>query len=524
MSKTKFVSIEEAVELIKPNTSIGIGGFCGFGAPDSILKGIQKKHERTGYPNKLTIVTPASAGDGTEDGWGLAALRGEGLVDSIYTSVLTLPKSIQNLVSQNKIAAYMLPLGVFGFIFRSMAGNEPGVLTHVGLNTYCDPREEGCLINDKAKQSGKEVVRLLNIDGKDYLLYNNIPMDMCIIRGTYADEEGNISIQHEAVHAETLAMAQAVHNTGGIVIFEVEKIVEAGALDPRFVAVHKSCVDYVVLSNEGEHLQNYGVPYFRPELCGEGKIDTATLPIMPLDVRKVIARRAAMEIKPGNLVNIGLGISDGVSMVANEEGVPVMMSIETGLMGGVPMVKVAMGASVNPEAMYTMPETFDLYNGGGLDQSFLSGAQIDQFGNVNVSKFSGRIIGPGGFINISQNTHKMCFLGTFMAGKDMDIRIEEGKLKIVNDGKYLKYVNRVEQITFSGKYALETEQDVTYISERCVMKLTKEGLMITEIAPGIDLDKDILDKMEFKPIVSKDLKLMDERIFIDEKMNLLDMM
>lgn len=218
----------------------------------------------------MIIVTPASAGDGTEDGWGLAALRGEGLVDSIYTSVLTLPKSIQNLVSQNKIAAYMLPLGIFGFIFRSMAGNEPGGLTHVGLNTYCDPREEGYLINDKAKQLGKEVVRLLDIDGKEYLLYNNIPMDMCIIRRTYADEEGNISIQHEAVHA--------------------------GALAHRFVAVHKSCVDYVVLSNEGEHLQNYGVPYFRPELCGEGKIDTATLPIMTLDVRKVIARRATMEI------------------------------------------------------------------------------------------------------------------------------------------------------------------------------------------------------------------------------------
>lgn len=516
---TKFISIEEAVNLIKDKDSIGVGGFCGFGAPDSVLRSIGNRYAQIGSPKQLSIITPAAAGDGTVDGWGLAALRADGLINEIYTSVLTLPRAIQNSVSENKIAAYMLPLGVFGHIFRSMAGHEPGVLTHVGLNTFCDPREEGCLINQKAKASNKKVVSLMNVDNQDYLFYHNIPMNVCILRGTYADTEGNISIEHEAVHAETLEMVLAVHNTGGIVIFQVEKIVLAGSLDPRLVVVHKSSVDYVVLTNEGEHLQNYCEPDFRPELCGEAIVPSDSIKAMPLSVRKVIARRAVMEIKDGNLVNIGLGISDGVSMVANEEKIPVMMSIETGLMGGIPLIGVGMGAAANPEAMYTMPETFDLYNGGGLDQSFLSGAQIDQYGNVNVSKFSGRIIGPGGFINISQNTHKMCFLGTFMAG-EMNVEIGHGKLNIIKDGTISKYKNKVEQITFSGEYAIKTNQDVTYITERAVFKLTSEGLELIEIAPGIDLEKDVLAKMEFKPILSPKLKLMDERIFNDEIMHL----
>lgn len=314
-------------------------------------------------------------------------------------------------------------------------------------------------------------------------------------------------------------MALAVHNNGGTVIFQVEKIVKAGSLDPRFVVVHKSTVDYVVLSKSGEHLQNYGFQDFRPELCGEAKIPLAHINPMDFDVRKIIARRAAMETKKGELVNIGLGISDGVSLVANEEGLPIMMSIETGLMGGVPMSKIALGASVNPEAIYTMPETFDLYNGGGLDLSFLSAAQVDQKGNVNVSKFAGRIIDPGGFINISQNTHKMCFLGTFTAGK-MDIRCHDKKLVIAQDGAHAKFVNHVEQITFSGQYALETGQDITYITERAVFKLESGGLILTEIAPGVNLERDILAKMDFVPAIADDLKCMDARIFCEEKMGL----
>ena len=513
---TRFVSIEEVIQLIPDNCRLGIGGFCGVGAPDSIIRAIGRSYAETGSPKGLSIVTPACAGDMTMDGWGLAPLRADGLVTELYTSVLTLPKAIQKSVSEDKIACYCLPLGVFSAIFRAMAGHEPGALTHVGLGTFCDPRVEGCKINPSAKKSGKEVVQLVEINGEESLLYHALPMDVCIIRGSYADEDGNISIEKEAIHPETFAMATAVHNNGGIVIFQVEKIVKSGTLDPRMVVVHKTSVDYVVLSNPGEHLQNYCEPVFRPELCGDVRIPLNDIPPMKMTLRKVIARRALMELGKGNLVNLGLGISDGVALVANEEGVinDVNMSIETGMMGGVPQTGIAMGTAVNPEAIYSMPDTFDLYNGGGLDQSFLSGAQIDMHGNVNVSKFSGRIIGPGGFINISQNTPRICFSGIFTAG-DPD---EDGRLNIVRDGNGIKFVKQVEQITFSGEYARKTGQNVKYITERAVFQLTDDGLELIEIAPGVDLQEHILNKMEFTPKISPDLKLMDSRIFRDEKM------
>ena len=516
---TKFVSLEEVVSLIPDHCRLGIGGFCGVGAPDSILRAIGRSYEKTGSPGALTVVTPACAGDMTMDGWGLAAIRADGLVKELYTSVLTLPKAIQKSVSEDKIECYCLPLGVFSSIFRAMAAHDLGALTHVGLNTFCDPRVEGCKINASAKKSGKEIVQLMNINGEEMLFYKPLPMDVCIIRGTYADEEGNISIEKEAIHPETFAMATAVHNTGGIVIFQVEKIVRAGTLDPRMVVVHKSSVDYVCLSNPGEHLQNYCEPVFRPELCGEVQIPLKDIPPMEMSLRKIIARRALLELGKGNLVNLGLGISDGIALVANEEGVieDVNMSIETGMMGGVPQTGIAMGTAVNPEALYSMPETFDLYNGGGLDQSFLSGAQIDEHGNVNVSKFSGRIIGPGGFINISQNTHKICFSGIFTAGNP-EIEVKDGKLFIIKDGAGLKFVKDVDQITFSGDYARKTGQDVKYITERAVFRLAGETLELIEIAPGVDLEKDILAKMEFRPKISPDLKLMDSRIFREEKM------
>ena len=519
---TKFISVEDAVHLIPDGATVGVGGFCGFGAPDSMLIEMGKQFEENGSPRDLSIVTPASAGDGREDGWGLSALRGEGQVKALYTSVVKLPPAINRAVNENRIAGYFLPLSLFGHMFRAAAGGEPGVITHVGLGTYCDPRQEGCLMNDLAKESGVEIVRLMPIDGKDYLFYPVIPIDVALIRGTYADEEGNISTEQEAVRSEALELANAVHNRGGIVIVQVKEIVEKGSIDPRNVTIHKRSVDYVVVSREGEHPHTYSDPEYRPELVGEVKAPLSSVPPMEMGLRKVVARRAAMELKKGALVNLGLGISDGIAIVANEEGLSdqITLTIETGLMGGVPLTGVAMGAGVNPEALYRMPDTFDLYDGGGLDQAFLSGAEIDQYGNVNVSKFNGKVAGPGGFINIAQNAPQVCFSGIFTAGKEQDIRVEDGRINIVRDGDIIKYVRNVQQITFSGKYAVETCKKILFISERCVMELTADGLMVTEIAPGVDLQKHILDKMEFTPLVSPDLRLMDERIFRDEPMGL----
>ncbi len=519
---SKFFTIEEAVSLIPDGATVGIGGFCGFGAPDSLLIEMGKRFSEKGRPRDLSVITSASAGDGNEDGWGISALKGDGQIKALYTSVVKLPPAINRAVNENRIAGYFLPLSLFGQLYRAEAGGEPGVITHVGLGTFCDPRLEGCLMNDLARESGKEIVRLMPIDGKEYLFFPTIPIDVALIRGTYADEEGNISTEREAVRSEVLELANAVHNNGGTVIAEVKEIVGKGKLDPRMVTVHKRSIDYVVLSKEGEHPQSYAVPEYRPELVGEKRIPLSSVPPLKMGLRKVVARRAAMELKKGALVNLGLGISDGISIIVNEEGLSdqITLTIETGLMGGVPLTGIDMGAGVNPEALYRMSDTFDLYDGGGLDQAFLSGAEIDRHGNVNVSKFNGKVAGPGGFINIAQNAPEVCFSGIFTAGKDQDIRVEDGKINIIRDGDTLKYVNEVQQVTFSGKYAAENGKEILFISERCVMRLTPEGLMLTEIAPGVDLKEHILDKMEFTPLISPDLKLMDERIFRDEPMGL----
>ena len=405
-------------------------------------------------------------------------------------------------------------------MFRALAGKEPGVLTHVGLNTYCDPRLDGCKMNERARQ-GSDIVELIKVGNEEYLFYPTIKMDVCILRGTYADEDGNISIEHEAIHTEIVEMANAVHNNGGIVIFQVEKVVRKGSIDPRNVIVHKNSVDYIVLSAPGEHLQSYAIKEYRPELVGEIKVADMQMEPMPLDLRKVVARRAALEIKKGALVNLGLGISEGISLVATEEGVvdQFTLSIETGILGGTTLSGGAVGAGINAEAFYKMPDTFDLYNGGGLDQCFLSAAEIDQEGNVNVSKFNGKINGGGGFINITQNTSEVYFSGIFAAGK-VEAELRDGTLRIVKDSSRLKFVKKVEQVSFSGKDAVRTGKKVTFITERGVFRLTGHGLELVEIAPGIDLERDILQKMEFVPKISENLKQMDARIFQPQKLNL----
>lgn len=518
---TKFTNLEEVAELIKDETVVGVGGFCGFGAPDSVLRAIGKRYQNTSHPKKITIITPAAAGTGKKDDWGINALGASGLIDTMITSVIMLPKTVLEQINNDQIACYAPPLGYFGHMFRTLACKDPGYITHVGLNTYCDPRLDGCAMNQKAKEKGLQIAKLTEVNGQEYLFYPTIKIDYALLRGTYADEDGNISCDHEAIHPEIVEMASAVHNNGGKVIFQVEKIVRAGSIDPRNVVVHKSSVDYVVLSNPNEHLQSYAIGQFMPELTGEIKVKDFKTPQYDLSAKKVISRRACMEIDEGSLVNLGLGISEGISYVAKEESIlgKFTLSIETGVLGGMTLSGGMVGAGINADAYYKMADTFDLYNGGGLDECFLSAAQIDEQGNVNVSKFSGLVNGPGGFINITQNTGKVCFSNVFTAGK-VDICIENGKVNIVKDSDVLKFVKKVEQVSFSGREAIKTGKKVKYITERAVFELTKDGLMLIEIAPGVDLKKDILAKMEFEPLISKNLKLMDERLFKYEKMGL----
>lgn len=520
---TKFITPAEAAAMIPDGARIGVSGFATAGSADAVLRQMAERFHSTGSPRSLSVLCPTCAivVGGQENQYGLTALREEGMVSALYTSRLGTGHMLADLANQNKIAAYILPLGIFGHLFRAQAGRKPGILTHIGLYTFADPRNEGCRMNQQAMDRGEELVTLINLDGKDYLFYRAIPLDICLIRGSYADEDGNVSIEREVIPAESVEMAEAVHNSGGIVIVQVSKVVQGGSIHPKRVALHRKLVDYVVVADSEDHPFSYTDREFRPELVGDLKVPVKSVAPMDMGLRKVIARRGAMELQKDWVVNLGFGISDGVAIVANEEGLAdrLTLSIETGIFGGVPLPGDRMGQGVNQEATYRMADIFDLYDGGILDATFLSFAEVDREGNVNVSKFGGRIIGPGGFINIAQNTKKLHFLAAFTAGK-MTCTMEGGQLRILQDGTRMKFKEKVESITFSGKYALESGQDVMYITERAVFRLTPGGLMLTEIAPGVDLQRDILAHMEFEPLISPHLKEMDGRIFRPEKMGL----
>lgn len=512
----KIISAQEAVALVRDGATVGIGGFGGFAGADEILAAMGARFRESGSPKGLTLVAGICPGSMATGGVGLSLIADDGLVKTVIAAHNAQPREISKAIGENRIAGFMLPLGVHGHLLRALAGKKPGVITHVGLHTFADPREEGCMVNELARKEGRTIVELCQMGGKEYLFYKATPMDICLIRGTYADEDGNISLEQEALLGEQLEMAMAVHNNGGIVVVQVQDIVKCGSLRLKNVHIHRSLVDYVVKASPEHHRQGYDTPEYRPYLTGETRIPVESIPPMKLSPRKVIGRRGAMELRPNTMVNLGIGMPDGVAAVAAEEGISdrATLAVEGGPVGG-----VGLGACINPEAVYRITDNFDWYDGGGLNMAFLGAAQIDKEGNVNVSRFGTRCPGPGGFINITQNTPEVYFMGTFTAGK-MDCEIADGALKIVEDAPGIKFVEKVEQITFSAQYARETGQKVTFITERAVFALTDKGLTLTEIAPGVDLERDILSKMEFYPHISEHLKQMDPRIFRPEPMGL----
>jgi propionate CoA-transferase len=517
----KFINAKQAAALIEDGMTVAFGGFGAHAGPDELLQAIADRYAEENHPKGITAVCGISTGD-FKTNVGLNRLKAEGLLDTIYAGHFANPPEIGRMIGENKIAGYAVPLGVVVHVMRAIAGHKPAVLTHVGLGTFADPRVEGCKANQKTIDQNRDIVEVVNFGGKDYLAYKTFPVNACVMRGTYADEDGNISLEEESCGDYSCEMAEAAHASGGIVIVQVKEIVSRGVLHPKNVKLHRSIVDYVVKTSDVEkyHKQNYGAIH-RPELCGDVRCPVDAIPPMALDNRKVIARRSAMELVPDCLINLGIGIPSGIGSIANEEGFSdqVTLSLESGPQGGVPMEGPCFGASVNAECIYNCGDMFDQYDGGVLDMTFLGAAEIDNNGNVNVSRFGTRCTGPGGFVNISQNTKKVYFVGTFTAGGLVE-EIGDGKLTIVHEGKNKKFVNKVQQITFSGDYARETEQEVAFITERAVLKLLPEGLTLTEIAPGIDLQRDVLDQMEFTPIVAKDLKIMDPRIFTDAKMGI----
>jgi len=513
---SKILTASEAVKkYIHDGDCVAVGGFVGSAHPEELSIAIQDEFLSNGSPRGLTLMYAAGQGDGKEKGlnhWGE-----EGLVARIIGGHWGLVPRLQKLALENKLIAYNLPQGVIAHLLRDIAAGKPGVITHVGLKTFVDPRLEGGKLNEKTRAAG-DIVKLIEIEGKEKLLYKALPVNVAIVRATYADTNGNCTFQREGIIADAIAMAQAAKNSGGHVIVQVEKVVEYPTLDTRFVRLPGIYVDALVISKPENHMQTFGSPY-NPAYSGEIRTPVSSLAPLPLDERKVVVRRAAMELVTNAITNLGIGMPEGVAAIAAEEGLKgITLTTEAGTNGGIPAGGKDFGVATNPDCVLEQPSQFDFYDGGGLDVAFLGLAQTDGDGNINVSKFGPKIAGCGGFINISQNAKKVVFCGTFTGG-GLDVAVEDGRLNIRQEGKIKKFIQHVEQITFSGKYAQETGQPVLYVTERAVFELTPAGVTLKEIAPGVDLERDILQQMDFKPVVG-DYKLMDERIFKASKMGI----
>ena len=501
------ITPDAAASLLKDGDMVLAGGNGGSGVPEAVFEAVERRFLAGDGPHGITLFHITGVGALTEKG--LCRFAHPGLVRRVIGGNFGMQLPFMKLVLEQQLEAYNFPQGVMTHLCRAMAGRQPGVLTHVGLETYMDPRQEGGRMNARTTEP---LVELVPIGGKDYLFYRapGVP-SVALIRGTSADEDGYVSMEHEATAREDLSMAQAVHNAGGIVICQVKRIVRRGTLHPHMVKIPGFLIDHFVV--QPDQMQTYATQ-FDPARCGETTVPGSSIAPDRLDARRVVARRAAFELRPRDVVNLGVGISAMIPNVAAEEGIDEMitLTVESGAVGGVPGHAREFGTSVNPRVILDQAYQFDFYDGGGLSCAFLSFAQVDRHGNVNVTRFGNRYDGAGGFINITQNTKHLVFSGS-LTGGEFDIGVADGALAIRRDGRFDKFVPEVDQISFSGHLARARGQHVTFITDRAVLEMAADGLVLTEIAPGARLREDVLDRIGFEVRVSPTLSTMDARIF-----------
>ncbi|MCE5311481.1 MAG: hypothetical protein LLG20_27920 [Acidobacteriales bacterium] len=508
MRRVRFLTAGEAVGLIPDNATVATSGFVGCGHPEELTLAVERRFQAESRPRNLTLVYAAGQGDGRNRGLNHFAFKG--LVKRVVGGHWNLAPKLGKLASGNEIEAYNFPQGVIVQLFRDIAAQNPGTITHIGLGTFVDPRWGGGKLNERTRE---DLVELLQVRGQEWLLYKAFPIDVALLRGTASDSFGNISLDDEVLTGEALSIAQATRNSGGMVIVQVDRMVSDFSRDPKAVRLPGIFVDVVVLGSKANHMQTFG-EQFNSSYLTQGGIKEVELATMGDGPRRYIARRALNEIQNGDVVNLGIGMPEGIAQIAKEQNRldDMVLTVEAGAVGGVPASGLSFGASTHPMAIIDQSYMFDFYNGGGLDVAFLSMAECDREGNVNVSKFGGRVPGVGGFMNIAQPTRKVVFLGTFTAG-GLRTSFADGQLKICAEGNARKFTRSVEHITFSGPEALRRGKQVLYITERAVFRLTGSGLELIEIAPGIDPSEAVLGQMDFEPAIASKLEIMPASVF-----------
>ena len=522
MPRTRFVTLSEAAALIPDAATVAVNSSSGLLCPDALLRAVGERFAQCGHPQDLTTIHPIAAGDmyGID---GIDHIARPGLLARVIAGSLPSgPSSMESpaiwrMIHENEVEAYNIPSGLIFHQLREAAARRPGVLTQVGMDTFLDPRRQGGRMNERSRA---DIVQLVEFDGQEWLYLRALHPDVALIRATTADELGNLTFEREGAFLGAYDVALAAHNNGGVVIAQVERRVSAGTLPAQDVRVPSILVDAVVVVTDP--MQTTQTDY-DPAISGEVRVPSDSFELAEWSLQKVIARRAALELRDGEAVNLGFGISALVPRVLLEEGLDgaVTWVIEQGAVGGMPLQGFQFGCAANTQAIIPSPDQFSYFQGGGFDRCFLSFMQIDREGNINVSRLAARphvTAGVGGFVDITANARNVVISGTYTAGARLDV--VDGRLRIEREGRVRKFVNEVEHVTFSGRRARQTGQNVVAVTERCVLRLDADGWSVIEIAPGASLEEDVLAQCEFPLAVAPDLREMEARLFQPERMGL----